>query len=184
MDEFVPLRFKVTLYSADKAEGKTATGSSQAKQGENREILCGGYFSEVSGLELNMEPKAIREGGRNWGELQRCGQTKFSTIVLKRGVTEINDLWSWFDITTRGAQFGYRMSGRIEVMGNPKAELDGDKRVVGVKPVTVLTWVLNGVLPTKFKGPDLSATSNTVAIEELHLVHEGLQLKRPDGAGS
>ena len=42
-----------------------------------------------------------------------------------------------------------------------------------------MTWKLVGVLPTKFKGPDLSATSNQVAIEELHLVHEGLELVRP-----
>jgi phage tail-like protein len=42
----------------------------------------------------------------------------------------------------------------------------------------LLTWKLQQVLPTKFKGPDLSSTASQVAIEELHLVHEGLELVR------
>jgi phage tail-like protein len=46
-----------------------------------------------------------------------------------------------------------------------------------------MVWTLTGVLPTKFKGPDLSANASQVAIEELHLVHEGLELQRPAPAG-
>jgi phage tail-like protein len=42
-----------------------------------------------------------------------------------------------------------------------------------------MTWRLSNALPVKFKGPDLSATASQVAIEELHLVHEGLELERP-----
>lgn len=156
MDEFIPFRFKVTLYSSE-----------QSKAGN--EILCGGYFSEVTGLELTMEPKVIKEGGRNWGEIQRTGPTKFTTVVLKRGVTDINDLWSWFDTSTRGANYKYRMRGEIEVKGTGTWE----------KGATALTWVLTNALPIKFKGPDLSSTASQVAIEELHLVHEGLELKRP-----
>lgn len=171
MSEFIPFRFKVTLYSADKAKGQSAPAGGPSAKGSS-EILCAGYFSEVSGLELTMEPKAIREGGRNWGEVQRSGPTKFSTIVLKRGVTTVNDLWSWFDTTTRGANYGYRLRGEIEV----KADGTGDSGT------NVLVWSLTNALPVKFKSPDLSATANQVAIEELHLVHEGLELKRPGGA--
>jgi phage tail-like protein len=152
--EFVPYRFEVNLYSD-----------------RQREMLCRGYFSEVSGLELTMEPKAIAEGGRNWGEIQRSGATKFSPVVLKRGVTDINDLWAWFDATTRAGNYGYRLQGEIKVFGNDVGK-DG-------KPNTVMVWKLEGVLPTKFKGPDLSATANQVAIEELHLVHESLRVERP-----
>ena len=43
----------------------------------------------------------------------------------------------------------------------------------------VMVWKLTGVLPTKFKGPHLHATASQVAIEELQLVHEGLELQRP-----
>jgi len=35
-------------------------------------------------------------------------------------------------------------------------------------------------MATKFKGPDLSSSASSVAIEELHLVHDSLVLTRPD----
>lgn len=166
MGEFVPLRFRVVLYAEDESR-----------------ILCGGHFSEVSGLEVTMEPHAIAEGGRNWGEHQRSGRARFAPVVLKRGVTSVNDLWSWFDVTTRRSNYGYRLQGRIEVMGNPSAETDGRGTLIEVKADPILSWKLHEVLPTKFKGPDLSATASQVAIEELHLVHEGLELERLASTG-
>ncbi len=154
MSEFIPFNFAVNLYND-----------------ASNEMLCQGYFSEVNGLELTMEPKIIAEGGRNWGEVQRVGPTKFSPIILKRGVTHHNDLWSWFDAVTQGNNYGYRLSGEIDVYG---AEFDeeGERKVV-------MTWKLKGILPTKFKGPDLNSTSNQVAIEEVHLAVESLTLNRP-----
>ncbi|QSB00832.1 phage tail protein [Methylomonas sp. EFPC1] len=161
VSEFVAFRFKVNLYNSDQSS-----------------LLCSGYFSEVTGFEATMEPKVINEGGHNWGEHHRCGPTKFAPIILKRGVTDINDLWSWFDITTSQANYGYRLSGEIIVFGNPS--VSGGN----VTDNAVLVWKLNGVLPTKFKGPDLSATASQVAIEELQLVHQGLELQRPAPAST
>lgn len=165
--EFVPFRFRVSLYNAN-----------------SNQLLCAGEFSEVSGFELTMEPKTIAEGGRNWGEHQRSGPTKFAPIILKRGVTSVNDLWAWFDVTTRQSYYGYRLHGEITVLGNPTAKRGsgGGKGAHAEQTVTdnaVMVWKLVGVLPTKFKGPDLNSTANQVAIEELHLVHEGLELQRP-----
>lgn len=167
MAEFVPFRFRVNLYNSS-----------------NNQLLCAGAFSEVSGFELTMEPKAIQEGGRNWGELQRSGITKFAPMVLKRGVTTVNDLWSWFDACSRGSNYGYRLHGEILVLGNPTTTVaagngQDSHPSVSVSENPVMTWRLQGVLPTKFKGPDLNASANQVAIEEVHLVHEGLELERP-----
>lgn len=170
--EFVAFRFKVSLYHSD-----------------SNQLLCAGYFSEVTGFELTMEPKAIKEGGRNWGEHQRAGATKFAPIVLKRGVTSVNDLWAWFDATTRQAYYGHRLTGEITVLGNPTlTPARGDGQPVPKNQTAqdnpVMVWKLTGVLPTKFKGPDLNATASQVAIEELTLVHEGLELQRPPSAGA
>ncbi|OZG70333.1 phage tail protein [Hahella sp. CCB-MM4] len=169
MAEFVPFRFRVHLYQSD-----------------NNHLLCSGSFSEVTGFELTMEPKTLAEGGRNWGELQRIGVTKFAPMVLKRGVTSVNDLWSWFDATTRGANYGYRLHGEIEVLGNPTLNQgnNAESGQVQTEEQVVMTWRLHGVLPTKFKGPDLNSTANQVAIEEVHLVHEGLELQRTAPAQS
>lgn len=165
ISEFVAFRFKVNLYNGDQSR-----------------LLCSGYFSEITGFEATMEPKVIGEGGHNWGEHHRSGPTKFAPIILKRGVTDVNDLWSWFDVTTNQANYGYRLSGEIVVYGNPTVTGNGSQQ--SVKDNVVMIWKLSGVLPTKFKGPDLSATASQVAIEELHMVHQGLELQRPAPAGT
>jgi len=157
MSGFIPFRFQVTLFPTGE-EGSTA--------------VCQGRFSEVTGLEMNMSPKTIREGGRNWGEVHLAGPTTFAPIVLKRGVTEVNDLYDWLDVTTRQANYGYRLDGEIAVF-----DADGLEN-------PVMTWKLSNVLATKFKGPDLSSTASAVAIEELHLVHEGMVLERRKPGGN
>ena len=48
MAEFVPFNFKVHLYNES-----------------NNEMLCQGLFSEVQGLEVTMEPRAIQAGGQS-----------------------------------------------------------------------------------------------------------------------
>jgi phage tail-like protein len=55
----------------------------------------------------------------------------------------------------------------------------GQHGVQSIEENIIMKWKLTGVLPTRFKGPDLSSTADQVAIEELHLVHEGLELERP-----
>ncbi len=155
MAEFIPFRFRVSLFSME---------------GKEEALVCRGAFSEVSGLEATMAPKTIKEGGRNWGEIQLVGNTTFAAIVLKRGVTDINDLYTWFDITTRQANYAYRMRGVIDVYDQNRAE-DSE-----VEPL--LSWQIENAMATKFKGPDLSSTSSQVAVEELQLVHEGLTLVR------
>lgn len=147
--EFIPFRFRVALYD-----------------GEGGRLLCRGAFSEVSGLEATMAPKTLREGGRNWGEVQLAGPTSFAPVILKRGITEVADLWTWFDVSTRQSNHALRLSGTIDVY-HPQ---DPDK--------PLLRWRITNALPTRFKGPDLSSTASQVAIEELQLVHEGLELER------
>jgi phage tail-like protein len=159
--EFVPFRFAVHLFSDTEQDPEQLA----AKNVDG--AVCGGAFSEVSGLEASMQPKKITEGGRNWGEVVRVGGTTFSAVTLKRGMTTVNDAFVWFDTVTRLANYGYRMSARIDVR---------DTRDPAVTPV--LSWVLLNVLPTKFKGADLSSTAKEIAVEELQLTHEGLTLVR------
>lgn len=42
-----------------------------------------------------------------------------------------------------------------------------------------LVWRLRNAMPVKFRAGDLNARGNDVAVEELHLVHEGLRLEGP-----
>jgi phage tail-like protein len=122
--------------------------------------MCAGSFSECTGLEGTMEPKVIKEGGRNNGPLQRCGPVSYATVILKRGMSETRDLWNWFEQITSGA-YAQRVDVDIELL-----DRSGD--------APVITWTLKNALPIKFKAADLSAKNSEVSIEELHLAHEGL----------
>jgi phage tail-like protein len=129
--------------------------------------LCSGAFAECTGLEATMEPKVIKEGGNNYGAIQRSGPVTFATVILKRGVTTSRDLWKWFDLATAQGKFAHRMDVTIHVVRNT-----GDE-----KPL--ISWKLSRAMPVKFKAADLNARATEVGIEELHLAHEGLSLLTP-----
>ena len=122
--------------------------------------LCQGAFSELTGLEATMEPRSIREGGRNWGQLQRPGAVGFATVVLKRGITRSRDLWWWFQLVGQGG-YANRLKAEIEL-----------RDAAGAR---VMAWALARAMPVKFKASDLNARGADVGIEELHIVHEGLE---------
>lgn len=153
---FLPLfRFRVDFHKV--------TSSDPAAGGA--EPICSGQFSEVAGLEASMEPHTISEGGRNWGEIQRAGQTSFATLVLKRGMTGDRGLWTWFHGVASGA-YAYRLNARVVMLGAAEDVAGGG----------LLRWEFASCLPIKLKAADLSSTSTDVGIEELHLNHEGMRL--------
>jgi phage tail-like protein len=123
--------------------------------------LCSGAFSECTGLEATMEPKVIKEGGRNYGVVQRSGPVTFATVILKRGMTTTRDAYKWFSLVGNGS-YAYRLAATVTMF---------DALGKGL-----LSWKLEKALPVKFKAADLNAKSADIGIEELHLAHEGLSL--------
>jgi phage tail-like protein len=121
--------------------------------------VCSGAFAECTGLEATMEPKVIKEGGRNYGAAQRAGGTIFATVILKRGISDNQNLYQIFNSVSTGT-FAPRMQVTINLFDN-----DGS---------AVLAWQLDKAMPIKYKFSDLNAKNGEVGIEELHLVHEGL----------
>ena len=129
--------------------------------GDQQEQLnvCSGAFAECTGLEASMEPKVIKEGGRNYGAVQRAGATIFTTVVLKRGISLNRNLWQIFSVISNG-MYAPRLQVTINLF-----DIDGS---------AVMAWQLDRAMPVKFKFADLNARAAEVGIEELHLVHEGL----------
>jgi phage tail-like protein len=150
-------RFRVTL-----------TGS--AGSGASGPLGTGG-FQDVSGLEVEMETSEYPEGGRNDAVVQRAGRAKFTKLVLKRGMFAPSGgqvdpaLWNWLQEIVGGTRPIRRYDGTIEVLGEAQA--------------TVATWSFTRGLPAKLVGPQLNAKTGDVAIEELHIAHEGLRLGGP-----
>jgi phage tail-like protein len=138
--------------------------------GGTEKAICGGAFAECTGLEATMEPKVIKEGGRNNGAVQRAGPITFGTVILKRGMTPSRDLWTWFDMLTNQHLYAYRLAATINVYDHAGK--------------AVFAWKLSRAMPVKFKAADLNARGTEVGVEELHLAHEGLTLVDSAAPGS
>lgn len=125
-----------------------------------------GGFSECSGLEATLEIESYQQGGQNDRVLKFPTRVTWGTIRLRRGVALSDDLWLWHHGFVEGG--GRRRDGLIVLQDELRA--------------TVKRWVFKRGLPAKWSGPSLDAARSGVAIEELEIVHEGLELV-PAGAG-
>ena len=133
--------------------------------------LTGGGFQECTGLDVEMDVQDILVGGRNDGVVRRVGRAKYQPLVLKRGMffpkpgAQVNtDLWSWLQSTVSGAVPVARYDGVVSVMDTTNTDV-------------VARWRFERGLPAKVVGPQLNARTGEVAIEELHIAHEGLVLE-------
>jgi phage tail-like protein len=149
-------KFKVTL-----------TGSAP---GGRKPTLGDGSFAECSGLQLEADVREYLEGGRNDGVIRRVGRVKLVPLVLKRGMFSRlpndpanTDLWDWLTSMVSGTSVR-RYNGEIALL-DPSLT------------VTHATWTFERGLPIKVMGPTLNAKTGDIAIEELHIAHEGLRLK-------
>jgi phage tail-like protein len=127
--------------------------------------VCGAAFSECEGLEMSIEPKTIREGGRNLGPVHLVGPVSYGQLTLKRGMTSNFDLWQWFERVVQPGNRGIRPTAEIVMKA-----ADGSEQA---------RFVLVGCLPVKLKAPALNAKDGIVAVEEMQLVYESMSLRSP-----
>ena len=79
-------------------------------------------FSEVSGLASETEVMEYREGGEAVNTLRKIpGLTKYSNIVLKRGVTADKSLWNWRKTVVDG--HAQRVNGSIILLDESRQEI-------------------------------------------------------------
>ncbi len=131
-------------------------------QGDGSPGTVVGGFSEVTGLGASIEYVDYRNGNdKSMAATKIPGLRKFTNITLKRGVVGSTDLFEW-------------VNGVIS--GTP------DRRMVTITLLddarnAVVTWRLRNAQPAAWHGPHLHAKSSAVAIEELCLVCEGLDME-------
>lgn len=119
-------------------------------------------FSEVSGLEVTMEPESYREGGSNFVH-QLPTRLEYSNVVLKRGMTDDMDLWSWMK---QAADDPPSPNGRERKLVRIFLQDSRGKESIG--------WECKDALPVRWAGPELSGSGGAVAVETLELAHHGL----------
>ena len=157
-------RFQIKLRKSAAVESGTQTQSDSSSGTE----LGDGAFQECSGLDIEMDVQEYLEGGRNDAAIKQVGRAKYSPIILKRGMfypssgKANRDLWLWIQSIATGQRPVPRYDGIIKVMSSGED--------------VSATWVFDRGLPMKIRGPELNAKTGEVAIEELHIAHEGLRL--------
>ncbi len=132
-----------------------------------------GAFSDASGINAHIETETYQEGGNNVAPLRFPKRGKYDNLVLKRGVTPRTSLWDWHaQIVSGGRAPVLRKSGLIILFD--KGNGFDTAATAGLLRVPIAAWYIDNAFPEKVNGPTLDAKSNTVAVESVELVHEGL----------
>lgn len=124
-----------------------------------------GAFTEVSGLSVQMDVEELAEGGQNEFVHRLPGRLKWSTIVLRRGVTQTDELFEWMTSCAQDAL----ASGRRPTLRH------GSVVVKSTKGERVREWSFDGAYPVRWSGPKLAATAKELASEELEVGHRGFR---------
>lgn len=116
-----------------------------------------GAFSSCDGLGCEFVMETREEGGNNGMVWQLPSRLKYGNVKLSRPVTaESAKITKWFAGMAAGVK---RKTATIEAR-----TLEG---------TVIASWALDGVVPVKWSGPQLSGDSPKVATETIELAHHG-----------
>ena len=120
-------------------------------------------FRECSGLDSESNIIEYKEAGKGGVTVIKKvpGELKWSNIVLKRGITDIMELWAWRKKVEDGKIADARKNGSIVLYDQADSEM--------------ARWNFVDGWPSKVTGPQLNANNNDIAVEEITICHEGLQ---------
>ena len=127
-----------------------------------------GRFSEVSGLQVEVEVEDLEEGGENSFVHKLPGRMKWPNIMLKRGITQNDSLLTWLSKSS-GEQFS--------ASGNTLTRSTAAITLLGPSGTRLRSWEFNGAFPVKWSGPTFAASSSDMAMEELEIAHHGFRAK-------
>ena len=118
-------------------------------------------FSEVTIPDSSQDPIEYREGNETPTVRKLPGLVKYGNVSLKWGITDSLELYNWRKQVEDGKVKDARKSIAIVVLddeGNPATR-----------------WEFAEAWPTKYDAPDLNATGNEVAVENLEFVCERME---------
>jgi phage tail-like protein len=120
-----------------------------------------GHCSDVSGLGFEINYSEYRDGQEKTNTVRKVPNTfKVDEVTIKRGLLGSLEVYAWLAAVSRGEYQPRTVTISLyDEAGNPAA-----------------TFKLTNAQPKKWVGPTLAAKGGgEVAMEELHLVHEGIE---------
>jgi len=127
-----------------------------------------GMFAEITGLEVNVEVATYAEGGENGFEHRLPGRLTWPNVVLRRGITNSDALFSWVNKTA-----GPGFSANANKLQRSTAAIT----LVGSGGERMRSWDIEGAFAVRWTGPSLSVEGGELASEELELAHHGFRAK-------
>jgi phage tail-like protein len=170
--------FDFSVFMMDAKPGSLPLRGVTAAVGIGKAVLFGA-FSEVTGLNAEMDVEEYREGGNNTAPRKFIKSGKHPNLVFRRGVTLNADLWDWYYQVLYKTTNPIRKNGFVLLTdrGTGISALAGGPTSLGLPGLDrlpVAIWFFRNALPQKLQGPTLNAKSNEIAIETLEITHEGL----------
>ena len=119
-----------------------------------------GKFSEVSGISYELEHDEYNEGGENRFAYHLPKTTKYSPLVLKRGlVSSTSALGDWIgDTLTQGLNKPLELKHIMVTLLS-----DENTPLVG--------WLFVNAYPTKWQASDMNASQNEIMVETIEFAY-------------
>ncbi|MET0752930.1 MAG: phage tail protein [Pyrinomonadaceae bacterium] len=123
-------------------------------------------FQECSNIGMEMTVVEYRNGNELVNNVRKItGLNKASDVTLKRGAIGVLDLYGWLNDIRNGTSNGVR-NVTINLMSEDKTNTS-----------PVLTWRLLNARIIKYVGGPMNAKGTDVAMEELTLAYERLEME-------
>jgi phage tail-like protein len=127
-----------------------------------------GVFREVKGLKVELETEEIKEGGQNTYIHQVPGRMKWDNIVFRRGLTNNDALFEWFEHSS-GEGFASKRNKLIRRTGAIVAMNYSGGRL--------RAWELIDAFPVRWSGPEFGTNKLEPLEEELEIAHHGFRTR-------
>lgn len=123
-----------------------------------------GFFATVSGIGSQSEVIENKISNPETGEtiIQKIpGRLAWTDVTLRRGVTSNVDVWDWRQSVVQGKIEDARTNCSIVAYNQGNEE--------------IARWNFENAWPSRVTGPEMDAGSQTYMIEEITIVHEGME---------
>ncbi len=115
-------------------------------------------FTEISAISAETQVEKIKVGGMNQSEISLLGPTKYSDVVMKKGMCVSSELALWHECVIKGIA----KRSNIHIVSK---DFSGNIRAM---------WILIDAVPIKLITPALKAMSTELAIMEVTFTHNGI----------
>lgn len=123
-----------------------------------------GFFTQVGGIGSETEVIQQKIVNSETGETiirQIPGRLSWTPVSLKRGVTSAMDIWEWRQQVVEGKIDDARTNCSLVAYSQDNTE--------------IARWNFVNAWPSKVIGPEMDAGSTTYMIEDVTIVHEGVE---------